>query len=197
MSFISSLVDLNNKKIILASGSPRRKELLQQIGLTFEIQPADVDENPESYRDEVDYVRQNAESKANWVQEHSGGDLVIGSDTIVVKDSRIYEKPQDHEDAASMLRQLSGKTHQVISGICLCLPEQTLIEHEITDVTFAQLSEHEIDTYLDTGEPFDKAGAYGIQGFASIFIEKIDGCYFNVMGFPLRKFYQMLASLEG
>ena len=196
MDFLNELYNLNSKKITLASRSPRRIGLLKQIGMTFDIQPADVDEQPESYQNEADYACQNAQSKGDWVWERFPADLVISADTIVVKDGKIFEKPRDHADAAHMLKQLSGQTHRVISGFYMRSRDKTILDHEITDVTFLTLSESEIQAYLATGESFDKAGAYGIQGYGALFVEKVDGCYFNVMGFPLAKFYQLLKEIS-
>lgn len=197
MKFLAELCHLEGKNIILASQSPRRIEMLHSLGLEFQICPADVDENPASYHDEIDFVHHNAGSKADWVfQKHPAADLIIAADTIVVKEGKILEKPKDFADARRMLSLLAATTHQVITGFCLRAGGQHIIDHEITAVTFYPLSDHEIDSYLASGEPFDKAGAYGIQGFASIFIQKIDGCYFNVVGFPIPKFYQHLKKLE-
>jgi septum formation protein len=197
MRFLNELCNLEGKKIILASQSPRRIEMLHSLGLEFEIYPARVDESPESYRDEIEYVYHNAASKAEWVyQKHPSAGLVISADTIVVKDGRILEKPKDSDDAGKMLKMLSGATHQVVTGICLLTSAAKIIDHEITNVTFVPLSGREIDAYLASGEPFDKAGAYGIQGFASIFIQRIEGCYFNVVGFPIAKFYQHLREIR-
>jgi septum formation protein len=196
MNFLNELCNFKDKKIVLASASPRRVELLRQVGLLFEVYPAQVDETPPSFRDETDYAGQNARSKAEWVWERYPADLVISADTIVVKDRKIFEKPRDRQDAAEMLKIFSGQTHQVISGLCLRTFRQAIIDHEVTNVTFYPLSEREIAAYLVTGEPFDKAGAYGIQGFASVFVKKVEGCYFNVMGFPLGKFYQRLKEID-
>lgn len=196
MKFLTELCHLEGKKIILASQSPRRIEMLHSLGVEFEIFPAQVDENPAIYRDEVEYACLVAKSKAGWVHEkRPEADLIIAADTIVVKEGNIFGKPRDHAEARAMLQTLSGATHQVITGICLRSATQEIIDHEITDVVFASLSAEEIELYLASGEPFDKAGAYGIQGFASALIERIDGCYFNVVGFPLARFYRHLKTL--
>lgn len=193
MKFLTELCHLEGKKIILASQSPRRIEMLHSLGVEFEIFPAQVDENPAIYRDEVEYACLIAKSKADWVHEkRPEADLIIAADTIVVKEGKIFGKPRDHAEARAMLQTLSGATHQVITGICLRSAAQEIIDHEITDVVFAPLSPEEIELYLASGEPFDKAGAYGIQGFASALIERIEGCYFNVVGFPLARFYRHL-----
>ncbi|MGH1362230.1 MAG: Maf family protein [Calditrichia bacterium] len=196
MKFLTELLKINDKKIVLASQSPRRVQLLRDIGLSFEIHPAGVDENPASYHDEVDYARQNAASKAYWVQDRVTADLIISADTIVAMEGQIFEKPASREEATVTLKQLSGKTHQVISAFCMLSDNSEIINHAVTDVVFHSFSGHEIETYLNSGEAFDKAGAYGIQGLASIFIKKINGCYYNVMGFPIAQFYQHLKGLK-
>ena len=196
MGFISELCALDTTKIILASQSPRRIEMLRAAGLQFEIRPADVDENPPGYHNEVDYVRSNAHSKAEWVWERNSADLVIAADTVVVREGRILEKPASRADARAMLQSLSAATHEVITGICLRCETQEIIDHESTRVVFSALEDREIDHYLDSGEPYDKAGAYGIQGLAGLFIERVDGCYFNVVGFPIARFYRHLRTLR-
>jgi septum formation protein len=197
MRFLNEVCHLEGKKVILASQSPRRIEMLHSIGLEFEIYPARVDENPLSYRDEIEYARLIARSKAGWVHERRpDADLIIAADTIVVKDGKIFGKPRDQAEARAMLQTLSGTTHQVITGICLRSRTQEIVDHEITEVFFAQLFREEIEIYLASGEPFDKAGGYGIQGFASPFIERVEGCYFNVVGFPIARFYRRLKEIQ-
>ncbi len=196
MKFISLLCQLEDKKIVLASQSPRRIELLRSVGLDFEIYPPRVEEKLRKGTSPVDYARSNACEKAHWVARHVGYDLIIAADTVVTRDDRIFEKPDDPAHAKTMLKELSNGTHQVITGFCLLGNKREIIDHEITRVTFYPLSESEIDMYLQSDEPFDKAGAYGIQGFASLFIKRIEGCYFNVVGFPLGKFYQHLKTFE-
>ena len=196
MKFLNDLLALENKNILLASKSPRRAQLLKLVGLNVTVSPSRVEESPATYRDPVEYVKLTALSKLHWVWENVGADLVIAADTIVVKDNKIYEKPKDAPDARQILRTLSGQTHQVITAVSLKSPTQELTAHEVSAVTFSELSDGEIDAYLETGEPFDKAGAYGIQGYGAIFIKKIDGCYFNVMGFPLNRFYRMMTEMN-
>jgi len=196
MKFITLLCELESKKIVLASQSPRRIELLRSVGLEFEIYPPRLEEKMMPGFTPVDYVRHNASEKAHWVSRHISYDLIIAADTVVTLNGHIFEKPIDTRQAASMLSELSNQTHQVITGFCLLTPEDNIVNHEITDVTFYVLSDDEIEMYLNSDEPFDKAGAYGIQGFASLFIKKISGCYFNVVGFPLGKFYQNLRSMN-
>jgi septum formation protein len=196
MKFISLLCNLEDKKIVLASQSPRRIEMLRSVGLDFEIFPSGIDEIPRTGMSPVDYVRHNASEKARWVADHVPHDLIIAADTVVSLNDKIFEKPANRSQAREMLEQLSGCTHQVVTSFCLLGRSADIIDHEITQVTFHPLSEAEIDMYLQSHEPFDKAGAYGIQGFASLFIKKIEGCYFNVVGFPLSKFYQHLKRIE-
>jgi septum formation protein len=195
MKFISLLCNLEDKKVILASQSPRRIELLRSIGLEFEIYPPQFEEKPLQGFTPWDYVRHNASEKAHWISHHVSYDLIIAADTVVTIDSKIFEKPAGHKQAEEMLQQLSNRTHQVITGFCLLTPQAEIIDHEVTQVTFYPLKIAEIKMYLNSDEPFDKAGAYGIQGFASLFIKKLEGCYFNVVGFPLGKFYQHLKEL--
>lgn len=195
MKFITLLCQLHNKRIILASQSPRRIELLRSVGLEFEIYPPQTEEKFQTGVPAIEYVRTNASEKAHWVAEHSPYDLIIAADTIVTLNGCIFEKPRDTNQATEMLRELSDKTHQVITGVCLLSSQQEIIDHEVTNVTFYSLTDGEIEMYLNSDEPFDKAGAYGIQGFASLFIKEISGCYFNVVGFPLGKFYQHLKKM--
>ena len=196
MKFISLLCNLEDKKIVLASKSPRRIELLCSVGLDFEIYPPQIEEKHRTGMLPKDYVRNNAGEKARWVAEQVEYDLIIAADTVVTMDNKIFEKPRGNKQAEAMLRQLSGQTHQVVTGFCLLSGDQEIIDHEITQVTFYPLTDSEIEMYLQSDEPFDKAGAYGIQGFASLFIEKLKGCYFNVVGFPLGKFYRHLKKMN-
>jgi nucleoside triphosphate pyrophosphatase len=183
-----------DKSIILASASPRRRELLRQIGLDFTVDPADVDERvlpgeaPESYAVRV------ALEKARVAAQRAEKGIVIAADTIVVLDNAILGKPVDHEDAESMLTLLSGKTHQVLTGMAIMdsAAEKIVTRTSCTSVLFRTLSPEEIKWYVSTGEPLDKAGAYGIQGKGSLFISRIEGCYFNVVGLPLSLLGEML-----
>lgn len=195
MKFVTRLCDLENKKVVLASQSPRRIDLLRSVGLTFEIYPPKIAENYKRAFHPEEYVRHTASDKAHWVAEHTDYDLIIAADTVVTVNKHLFEKPRHSMQAREMLRELSDRTHRVITGFCLLTARQVIIDHEMTRVTFYQLSDSEIDMYLQTQEPFDKAGAYGIQGFGSLFIRKLEGCYFNVVGFPLGKFYQQLKRL--
>ncbi len=195
-NFITHLCQLERKKIVLASGSPRRIELLRRNGLTFEVYPAEIEETVPDYSDASDYARQLARKKAGWVWERVAADLVIAADTVVVMEGEIIEKPRDDAHARQILNRLSDATHEVITAFCLRSRSQEVMDEETTAVTFYPLSDNEITAYLASGEPFDKAGAYGIQGLAGLFVKRIDGCYFNVMGFPLGSFYQQLKKMR-
>ncbi len=180
-------------KIILASGSPRRKELLGMLGAEFDICPAVGEENVKSGLGPKETVRSLARAKASEVSEKFDGDtLIIAADTVVSLDNEILGKPHSEAEAKEMLRKLSGAVHKVYTGLCLVHGDEMLCGAEETSVRFKTLTEHEIDAYVATGEPLDKAGAYGIQGKASIFIEGIDGDYYNVMGLPLCRLDRML-----
>jgi septum formation protein len=182
--------------IILASASPRRAGLLRNADIAFTVEPAHVPEQPLPDEVPLQYAQRLAREKALAVFSRHPDSVVLGADTIVVADEHLLEKPLDHADAARMLRLLSGRSHQVITGVCLVAPEFEEIAAEITDVRFGTLSDDEIACYIATGEPMDKAGAYAIQGIASRWVERIDGCYFNVVGLPLPQVYRMLRELE-
>jgi septum formation protein len=173
-------------ELVLASQSPRRSELLRNAGIPFQARPANVDETLRMGEEAVEYVRRLAREKAMAVE----GDLVLGADTVVVIDGQILGKPADAEDATRMLRLLSGREHQVITGIFL-RARDTIVDHEITQVWFSDLTEREIADYVASGEPMDKAGAYAIQGLASRFVERIEGSYSNVVGLPVARIYQL------
>jgi len=180
--------------IILASNSPRRKDLLRQLGVDFSIDPADVDERvlpnelPEGYAVRV------ALDKARLAASRAGAGIVIAADTIVVVDDEILGKPADARDAERMLKMLSGKAHRVITGLALmdAATGKTLTRTSITRVWFRRLARREITSYIATGEPLDKAGAYGIQGLGALLVDRIDGCYFNVVGLPLSLLGELL-----
>ncbi len=178
--------------LVLASASPRRQELLRNAGLAFIVRPAHVPEAPRPGEAPLDYAQRLAREKARAVKQHGSDDLVLGADTIVVVDQHILEKPADAADAARMLRLLSGRTHQVTTGVCLIGNDFEDVRAETTEVAFDRLSEHEITFYVAHGEPMDKAGAYAIQGIASRWICRLDGCYFNVVGLPVPLVYRML-----
>lgn len=185
------------RRIVLASASPRRRELLSQVGIPFEVIPADVPEQGRPEREPCELARALALEKAQATAARVEDGLVLGADTLVVIDSRVLGKPTDAEDARAMIRALSGRTHQVITGVGLIDRQHgetvaTDVAHAVTDVTFLPWSEEAIDAYVATGEPLDKAGAYAIQGYAAVLIEGICGCYFNVVGLPLAVVARML-----
>jgi septum formation protein len=190
--------------LVLASASPRRRELLTLAGYPFEVQPANIPEDPYPSEDPIAYVTRLAQQKAQAVyrQRADPAAIVLGSDTTVTVEDpilghRILGKPEDAEDAARMLRLLSGRTHRVITGISLVFDfngsEKSCTAAEVTDVQFLPLTEQEIAAYIATGEPNDKAGAYAIQGKAARWIPRIHGCYYNVMGLPISRVAAMLA----
>jgi septum formation protein len=185
-------------KLILASASPRRAEILRNAGIEFEISSAGVDESSLVNELPGDYVRRLALAKALSAAEdnrgRAGGALVLGADTIVAVGGEILAKPASPDDARRMLRSLSGKIHEVHTGLALLRKpgsKQYVVE-EITRVRFAPLTDREIEEYIATGEPFDKAGAYAIQGVGGRYVTRIEGCYFNVMGLPLARLYSLL-----
>ena len=194
--------------LILASGSPRRRELLTQAGYRFEVRAAEIDESLRVGERPVEYVTRLAREKAEVVYALAtspvggvGGGLlqgpaaevvVLGADTSVVVDGRILGKPQDADDAARMLRMLSGRGHEVITGVAVVSEGRAEVVSEVTVVEFLPVSEAEIAAYVASGEPMDKAGAYGIQGRAARWIPRIEGCYFNVVGLPVARVGAML-----
>ena len=183
-------------QVILASASPRRLALLQQIGIEATVCPADFDEVSGSAVQAEDVVLANAVGKCQAVVKIKGDSLpVIAADTVVVAEGVILGKPQNAEDAVEMLKQLSGKTHKVLTGIAVSYAGEMLAEVCETKVVFRELTDEEIKNYVATGEPLDKAGAYGIQGKGAVLVEKIDGCYNNVVGLPLTRMQLILAKL--
>jgi|ERR1700752_2859904 len=181
------------EKLILASGSPRRRELLTIAGWPFEVIVAGVDESLKPNEDAENYVTRLAKAKAEAVASQLHEGLVLGADTTVVIDDEILGKPKDQDDAARMLRLLNGKWHAVLTGVALVrVGSEALVDCERTRVKFAEMSDKEIQWYLSTGEPEDKAGAYAIQGKGSRFIEEIEGDYFNIVGLPIRLLYEMV-----
>jgi septum formation protein len=181
--------------LILASASPRRAEILRTVGWPFEILAVDVDETRRGDEEASIYVERLAGEKAQAAAAVRGaGSTIIGADTVVVIEEEILGKPRDEDDARRMLRQLSARWHQVVTGIALIngTPAEFRVAHETTEVKFAVMSEDEIDWYVSSGEPLDKAGAYAIQGLGSRFIEGIRGDYFNVVGLPVRLLYGLL-----
>lgn len=187
--------------LVLASASPRRQELLRAAGIAFTVQPADIDETPLRDESPRECAERLAREKALTVFQSHPQDYVLGADTIVVIEKQILGKPRDASDAMRMLRLLAGRTHAVITGVCVVEPvgsgqgsvgSKINAASEITLVTFCDLSDDEIRDYVSTGEPMDKAGAYAIQGIASRWIPRIEGDYSNVVGLPVALVYRML-----
>ena len=176
--------------LVLASASPRRQEILHRAEIPFSVRPADVDESGLEGETPRDHVRRLAEAKARAVWR--AGEFVLGADTVVAADGVALGKPRDREDAARMLTLLSGRAHDVLTGICLLESDQCRVAVEQTNVRFLDLGQQEIETYVSSSEPLDKAGAYAIQGGAREFVERIEGCYFNVVGLPVARVYSML-----
>ena len=182
-------------RLILASASPRRRELLAQAGYIFTVEAADVDESRRDGESPSAYVLRLADKKAHIVfAKHAdqANLIVLGADTTVVLDNEILGKPADAADAKRMLQRLSRRKHQVLTGIAAATRAGISSAVESTDVTFAEIPEAELDAYCATKEPMDKAGAYGIQGYAARWIPRIDGCYFNVMGLPIARTVALL-----
>lgn len=188
-------------KFILASKSPRRKEILEGLGLKFEIVTADTDESCDK-KDPSEYASELALRKGLAVFEEikngiSDDTIIIASDTVVAAEGEILGKPRDKADAKRMIELLSGKRHSVISGIALVSKDIQISDSEATGVIFDKVSEGDLDFYVSTDEPYDKAGAYAIQGFASMWITGIEGDYFNVVGLPVKKLHDMLLKYFG
>ena len=180
--------------LVLASQSPRRAEILRQAGIPFTVRTAVVNETPLPDESPDDYVRRLAEAKAGAVQA-APGETLLGADTTVVIDGQILAKPEDPADARRMIRLLSGRCHDVLTGICLRRGAQSIRDFARTRVWFTPMTPEEISAYVASGEPMDKAGGYAIQGLASKFVERIEGCYFNVMGLPVALVYRHLKTL--
>lgn len=170
------------KRLVLASASPRRREILSHIGLDFDVVVTDADEKNGLPENVGELVRELAKRKAAACTANG---IIIACDTVVCLDGKVLTKPENASDAARMLRALSGNTHEVYSGLCVTDGEKVVSSHTITSVKMREISEDEIAAYIATGEPLDKAGAYGIQDLGGIFVEKIDGDYYNVVGLPL------------
>ena len=180
---------------VLASASPRRQELLRNAGLEFTVCPADVPEVLSDGEDPTAFAKRLAREKARAVFDNDSlrdGQLVLGADTVVVVDEHALGKPSDEADAARMLRMISGRKHCVITGVCLLGSAFEDVRSEVTEVMFDVLTDEDIRSYIATGEPMDKAGAYAIQGIASRWIPRIEGCYFNVVGLPVALVCKML-----
>ena len=183
-------------EIILASASPRREQLLKQIGLVFRIIPSEAAEDKIEATLPEQYVQKCALAKAVMIrQQVNPGDIVIGADTVVVLDGVIYGKPRDTADAKRMLANLAGRTHSVWSGLAVLSSSGQITRAVETRVTLTPLSSLQIERYIASGEPMDKAGAYAVQGLGATFVERVDGCYYNVVGLPLQTLAQILATL--
>lgn len=179
--------------LILASASPRRAELLQQIGLDFQVRPADIDETPTSLETPEHYVERLAREKALSIAREYPDNWVLGSDTSVIHNEEILGKPESSEQAVSMLQALSGSTHQVLTAVALAKGSECWSRVVVTEVIFRELESAEISAYVASGEPMDKAGSYGIQGLGGIFVSAIKGSYSAVVGLPLQETAALLA----
>jgi septum formation protein len=180
-------------RVILASASPRRSELLRLIGIEHEVRPADIDERYLPHESPSAHAERLAREKASAIDED--GTVTIGSDTIVVIDGDVLGKPRDRAHAHKMLKRLSGRSHVVMTGVAVRWEGRVASGLEEVGVTFRPLTDEEIDQYIDTGEPMDKAGAYGIQGFGATLVERVDGDYFAVMGLALNRLVKLCRSL--
>lgn len=183
-------------KIILASGSPRRAEILNSVGWSFEKYISDVDESEIVGESAEDYVQRLAKTKAEKVAEHFAGEIVLGADTTVVIDDQIIGKPSDLEDARRMLGMLSGNWHEVLTGVALVKNGNSAVGLQKTKVKFAGMTDKEIKFLVENGEPLDKAGAYAVQAQAALFIEKIEGDYWNVVGLPVNLVFNLFKQLN-
>lgn len=185
--------------LILASASPRRKQLLSALGLHFDVFPSDYDESNHPYSgDPVSYCEELAVLKGKAVSLNFPDSIVISADTIVVLNGAVMGKPADRAEAVEMLKRLSGQTHEVYTGVSIQYQKADIeiLFHERTDVTFGRLIQEEIAYYVENFAPYDKAGSYGIQDWSVTFVNKIDGCYNNVVGFPVFRFYKAVKDLE-
>ncbi len=185
-------MSIHDMRVILASQSPRRRELLTLIGIKHEVSPADIDESLLPGELPAPHAERLARAKAHVIAEREPGAVVIAADTIVVVDGDVLGKPRDAADAHSMLTRLSGRTHTVLTAIAVAHGARTESAVESVDVTFRVLTDAEISAYIATGEPMDKAGAYGIQGYGATIVERVNGDYFSVMGLGLRRLVDLL-----
>lgn len=184
----------NDLKLVLASGSPRREELLRQLKLKFTIVPSKIDESEYQAEEPLDLVRRLAEEKARSVSALVEDALIIAADTVVVFNDHILGKPKNKADAKKMLKMLSSNNHQVITGVAVINSQDGKCEiaDNTTEVKMVELNDREIDEYINTGEPMDKAGSYAIQGFGALFVEEIKGSYYSVMGLPIHQLAKLL-----
>lgn len=190
------IIIISMKKLILASQSPRRRELLEKCGIPFTCEPADIDETIDDSRDLSEEIRRLSLVKAAVILKKHPDAVVVGSDTIVAVDGKVLGKPKDRDEARKMLKMLSGHTHQVITGLSVLSSRRQFQDVSISHVTFAPLSDDEIGAYVSSGECDDKAGAYAIQGGAGKFITNIDGDYYAIMGLPLNSVYEELKNIS-
>lgn len=184
------------EKIILASASPRRREILQMAGIDFTVCVSDVDESSDANASPCELVCALARKKAEAVAALHPGKTVLGADTVVCIDGMALGKPKNRNDAHTMLMKLSGRKHEVFTGFCILRGEHCINDYERTAVCFRELGEDEINWYLDTGEPFDKAGAYAIQGKGGLLIRRIEGDYYNVVGLPICRIFMEFEKLR-
>jgi septum formation protein len=187
--------NISDVMVVLASASPRRRDLLNLIGVDHEVRPADADESYAPGEDPAAHAERLAREKAALIAVGARESLVIGADTIVVIDGKVLGKPRDADDAVRMLRMLSGRTHFVITAVAAAFEERMASAVEQVSVTFRELGDDEIEAYIATGEPMDKAGAYGIQGYGATIVKRIEGDYFAVMGLPLVRLVVLMAEL--
>lgn len=190
---------LFNENLILASSSPRRAEILRAVGWPFEISAVNIDETRRASENPIAYVERLAREKAESAAHHFPGQLVLGADTVVLVDETMLGKPRDMDDARRMLRQLSDRWHDVLTGVALVRAgerQQQKIAHERTRVRFTAMSDEEINWHVENGRPLDKAGAYAVQGHAALFIREIEGDYWNVVGLPVQLIYRLAMNAE-
>ena len=192
----SNLIMLNFD-VILASASPRRKAILSQVDLNFTIEPSKINENSSIELLPKAFCQYWAREKANDVAKSHSDKLIIGADTIVIIDDEILGKPKNYKESFAMLKSLSGKTHQVLTGVSLIHLDLGIdfTFNDSTDVSFCYITDEEIDKYIDKYKPYDKAGSYGIQDGFSVYVEKINGCFYNVMGFPISRFHKFYKAI--
>jgi nucleoside triphosphate pyrophosphatase len=188
---------MTSPRLVLASGSPRRRRMLRRLGLDFDVRPVDLDESPHAGEAAPDYVARLADEKAAAAARSAAGaapEVILAADTVVTIDGELLGKPRDRGDAERMLARLAGRDHEVLTGVAVHGPEPASRRAALarTRVTFAAMTPAEIAWYAATGEPLDKAGAYAIQGFGAVFVDKIDGNYSNVVGLPLLAVYRLL-----
>ena len=180
------------RKLILASASPRRKELLKLCNIPFDVKVADIEEVLDQTLPLGMAIEEIASQKANAVFEYNKEALVLGADTIVAIDNEVLGKPKDKDDARRMIKLLSEKTHKVITGVCFKSLDEEHVFHTVSDVSFKEMNDKEIESYISTDEPYDKAGAYALQGVASIYINSIKGDYYTIVGLPINSVYEYL-----